>query len=120
MGGSFCFCFANLAVESCEPADAKRIVPETPLELDVAEPLLRPPEVVESPPVESLTPLQQQVLSSSQVATLLGDPRMQAKIGGILEAQDPERALREAIQNDPDGVGRIACIIYGFIDQSSQ
>lgn len=82
---------------------------------------------VSSISVENSTPssihltdeLKTAITSSKDLNILLcnNDECLKSKIVTILDAPDPEAALRKALVEDPEGVGKVATIIYSLIDQ---
>lgn len=61
--------------------------------------------------------LEREIATSSELAVLLQDKEMQARLVAILDAPDPVATLQQALQDDPDGIGKVANVIYRIMDK---
>ena len=61
--------------------------------------------------------LEREIVTSPELAVLLRDKGMQARLMAILDAPDPVATLQQALQDDPDGIGKVANVIYRIMDK---
>lgn len=67
-----------------------------------------------------LTQEQEDILASEELREMLREDAVKAKIRAILVSADPLNSLRAAMLDDPEGIGRVASIIYRIMDDNKQ